>query len=100
MKKYFSKSYKKSKKQNVLPGMFFLSLLLFFSCNSNKTAVKNEAENALHDSASIQTSNVVNANQMLEPCHWSYTVEQNAKDEVTLVATAKIDSGWHLYSHK
>ncbi len=36
--------------------------------------------------------------QILQPCHWSFAVEQNSNDEVILVSTAKLDSGWHLYS--
>ena len=35
---------------------------------------------------------------MLDPCHWSFKVEQNKPDEAILIATAKLDSGWHLYS--
>src|SRR5690242_8253483 len=36
--------------------------------------------------------------QILEPCHWSFKVEQSKPDEVTLIFTAKLDEGWHLYS--
>src|SRR5262249_36535100 len=36
--------------------------------------------------------------QILDPCHWSYKVEQTKPDEATLILTAKLDSGWHLYS--
>jgi Thiol:disulfide interchange protein DsbD, N-terminal len=32
------------------------------------------------------------------PCHWSFKVEQTQPDEATLIITAKLDSGWHLYS--
>lgn len=36
--------------------------------------------------------------QMLDPCHWSFKVEQTKPDEAILISTAKLDSGWHLYS--
>ena len=36
--------------------------------------------------------------QVLEPCHWSFKIEQTKPDEATLIFTAKLDSGWHLYS--
>jgi hypothetical protein len=36
--------------------------------------------------------------KILRPCHWTYKVEQSSPDEATLISTAKLDSGWHLYS--
>jgi hypothetical protein len=36
--------------------------------------------------------------QMPDPCHWSVNVEQTKSDTVMLIITAKLDSGWHLYS--
>ena len=36
--------------------------------------------------------------QTPDPCHWSFKVEQTQTDEATLIFTAKLDSGWHLYS--
>lgn len=36
--------------------------------------------------------------QILEPVKWSFRVEQTKPEEATLVLTAKIDKGWHLYS--
>jgi thiol:disulfide interchange protein DsbD len=33
-----------------------------------------------------------------DPCHWSYSVEQAKPGEAMLILTAKLDSGWHLYS--
>lgn len=89
--------YNSSMKQTVLAAVF-LSCLLFSSCGGNKTG--SNTNNASHDSALSAADNVLDANQMFEPCHWSYTVEQNTTDEATLIATAKIDSGWHLYSQK
>ncbi len=36
--------------------------------------------------------------QIPQPCKWSFSVEQTKPDEATLILTAKLDSGWHLYS--
>lgn len=36
--------------------------------------------------------------QQLDPVKWSYTVKETSADEATLVFTAKLDAGWHLYS--
>ncbi|MDP4280552.1 MAG: cytochrome c biogenesis protein CcdA [Bacteroidota bacterium] len=36
--------------------------------------------------------------QVLEPVKWSYSVEQRQPGEATLLLTAKIDKGWHIYS--
>jgi thiol:disulfide interchange protein DsbD len=36
--------------------------------------------------------------QILDPCKWSFKVEQTKPEEATLIFTAKLDSGWHLYS--
>ncbi len=36
--------------------------------------------------------------QMLEPVSWDTTVNKISDTEYELVATAKIDKGWHLYS--
>lgn len=36
--------------------------------------------------------------QILEPVKWTASVQKISETEYDLVATAKIDSGWHLYS--
>jgi thiol:disulfide interchange protein DsbD len=36
--------------------------------------------------------------QIQNPVKWKYTVEKNGTENATLVITAKIDKGWHLYS--
>lgn len=36
--------------------------------------------------------------QVLEPVKWSYDQEMISEEEARLTFTAKIDSGWHLYS--
>ena len=36
--------------------------------------------------------------QILEPVKWTFKVEQTKPEEATLVLTAAIEKGWHLYS--
>lgn len=36
--------------------------------------------------------------QVLDPVKWSFRAERTTVEEATLVFTAKIDEGWHLYS--
>jgi thiol:disulfide interchange protein DsbD len=36
--------------------------------------------------------------QIPDPCHWSFKVQQTKPGEAVLILTAKLDSGWHLYS--
>ena len=36
--------------------------------------------------------------QILEPVTWSFKVEQTSPEEATLLMTATIEEGWHLYS--
>ena len=79
----------KTKKHLVLTVMF-LSYLIFFSCSTKKPDA-NEEKNPFGIAADT-------ASQILQPCHWSFAVEQSVNGEAILVSTAKLDSGWHLYS--
>lgn len=36
--------------------------------------------------------------QILDPVEWSTSVEKVSETEYKLISTAKIDTGWHLYS--
>jgi len=36
--------------------------------------------------------------QVLDPVHWSFSTKRTGPEEATLLLTAKIDKGWHLYS--
>jgi len=36
--------------------------------------------------------------QILEPVKWTFTIENETATEATLVFTAKVDKGWHVYS--
>lgn len=96
--KFMQGSHKKTQTQFAL-SICGLSCLLLFSCNSDKQNVKNEVDNPR---AGVVTKEKIEdiSGQMLDPCQWSYQVEQNSPDEATLIATAKLDSGWHLYSQK
>jgi thiol:disulfide interchange protein DsbD len=78
-----------AKRQTLLLVMLIFGGLLLSSCNNNKPSTYNKTGNAF--SGDVNTG-------MLYPCHWSFTVEQDSPGEATLVSTAKIDSGWHLYS--
>ena len=64
---------------------------MFSSCRNKKTDANDKGDNPFGISSNTKT-------QILQPCHWSFTVEQSADGEATLISTAKLDSGWHLYS--
>lgn len=70
-------------------------LLSLSSCNSNSPI---ETENKSNSETTNKNKEADLSHQMLSPCHWEYSVEQNFAGEATLVFTAKIDSAWHLYS--
>lgn len=36
--------------------------------------------------------------QILEPVKWTFTIENETATDATLVFTAKVDKGWHVYS--
>ena len=38
--------------------------------------------------------------QILDPVKWSFSAEKVSEQEATLVFTAKIDKGWHVYSQQ
>lgn len=46
----------------------------------------------------LSTISVFAFSQILNPVKWSYSVENNGTEKATLVISAKIDKGWHLYS--
>lgn len=77
-------------KNQLLLNILFLSCMAFSSCNDKKRDV-NDKENPFGITSDTKT-------QILQPCHWSFTVEQSVSGEAILVSTAKLDSGWHLYS--
>jgi thiol:disulfide interchange protein len=41
---------------------------------------------------------ILSYSQILNPVKWTYTVENNGTEKATLVISAKIEKGWHLYS--
>lgn len=78
-------------KNQLLLGVLFLSYVTFSSCSEKKPDANDKQKNPFGI-----TSNT--GSQILQPCNWSFTVEQSANGEAILVSTAKLDSGWHLYS--
>jgi len=88
-----SKHYNRVKKQALL-AMLFLCCLTFSNCSRNKPEINNKAVNPFASATNKDTT------QLLRPCHWTYKVEQSSPDEATLISTAKLDSGWHLYSQR
>ena len=78
-------------KNKFLLTVLFLSCLTFSSCSDKKPDANDKEKNPFGITSNDET-------QILKPCHWSYTVEQSVTGEAILVSTAKLDSGWHLYS--
>lgn len=69
------------------------SYLILSSCSNKKPEVNDKDKNPFGVSAHTES-------QLLQPAHWSFTVEQGANGEAILVSTAKLDSGWQLYSQQ
>ncbi len=80
-------------RKHLLLTVLTLSYLLFSSCSNKKTEAVEKKENPFGVASKAET-------QILQPCHWSFTVEQSANGEAMLISTAKLDSGWHLYSQR
>src|SRR4051812_31862867 len=77
----------------LLLSLLFLSYFAFYSCSDKKADANDKEKNPFGIDSNIES-------QILQPCHWSFTVEQLADGEALLVSTAKLDSGWHLYSQR
>ena len=71
--------------------------MLFSSCGSHQPEATNAAGAAFSDTAGKGGPENI-GNRMLAPCKWSFQVEFKNRNEATLISTATIDSGWHLYS--
>jgi hypothetical protein len=78
-------------KNQLLLIVLFLSYLTFSSCGDRKPEANDKVKNPFGITSDA-------GSQILQPCHWSFTVEQSVNGEAILVSTAKLDSGWHLYS--
>jgi hypothetical protein len=78
-------------KNQLMLTVLFLSYLMFFSCSDKKPDASDSKKNPFGITSKAES-------QILQPCHWSFTVEQNVSGEAILISTAKLDSGWHLYS--
>src|SRR5687767_2696671 len=79
-------------KNQLLPTVMLFSCLIFFSCSDKKPEASSK-ENPFGIASDTAT-------HLLQPCHWTFTVEQSVHGEAILVSTAKLDSGWHLYSQR
>lgn len=93
MKNTLISKYANEVKKQVLIGMLFLSYFTFSSCSDKKPDAIDKKKNPFGITSTPET-------QILQPCHWSFTVEQSVNGEAILVSTAKLDSGWHLYSQQ
>jgi thiol:disulfide interchange protein DsbD len=65
--------------------------LTFSSCSGKKADSDNKEKNPFGGTSNTET-------KIVQPCHWTFTVEQSVSGEAMLVSKAKLDSGWHLYS--
>jgi hypothetical protein len=88
--KFTSTHYNGVKSQGL--AMLFLCCLTFFNCSRNKPETNNEELNPFASATNKDTT------QILRPCSWTFRVEQSLPDEAILISTAKLDSGWYLYS--
>lgn len=79
--------------RHLLFAILGFSHLIFSSCNSKKVDAAGKESNPFGIASSMES-------QILQPCHWSFTVEHGANGEAILVSTAKLDSGWQLYSQQ
>jgi hypothetical protein len=78
-------------KNQLLSTVLVLSYLPFSSCSDKKANSSNKEKNPFDNASGTAT-------KILQPCHWTFSVEQSVNGEAVLVSTAKLDSGWHLYS--
>jgi hypothetical protein len=75
----------------LLSTILLLSYLTFSSCSDKKADTNNKEKNPFGTALNTET-------KILQPCHWTFSAEQSVNGETILVSTAKLDSGWHLYS--
>jgi thiol:disulfide interchange protein DsbD len=78
-------------RNQLLSTILLLSYLTFSSCTDKKADANNNEKNPFGGASNTET-------KMLQPCRWTFLVEQSVNGEATLVSTAKLESGWHLYS--
>ena len=80
-------------KNQLLLTVLLTSYFTFSSCSNKKPDADDKEKNPFGITSDTGA-------QILQPCHWSFAVEQNVNGEAILVSTAKLDSGWHLYSQQ
>jgi hypothetical protein len=71
--------------------ILLVTSLTFSSCSDKKADTNINEKNPFGSASNTET-------KILQPCRWTYSVEQSVTGEAILVSTAKLDSGWHLYS--
>ncbi len=75
----------------LLSTILLLSYLPFASCSDKKADTSNKETNPFGSVSDTET-------KILHPCRWTFSVGQSGNGEAVLLSTAKLDSGWHLYS--
>jgi hypothetical protein len=75
----------------LLSTIVLLSFLTFTTCSEKKADSNQEEKNPFGSTSNTET-------KIIHPCRWTFTVEQIGNGETILVSTAKLGSGWHLYS--
>jgi hypothetical protein len=75
----------------ILSAILLLSYLTFSSCSDKQSGTNNKENNPFGEASNTEA-------KILHPCHWTFSVEESVNGESMLVSTAKLDSGWHLYS--
>lgn len=80
-------------KNQLLLTVLFLSYFAFSSCIDKKRDANDKEKNPFGITSKTET-------QILQPCDWSFTVEESVNGEAILVSTVKLDSGWQLYSQQ
>ena len=73
--------------------VLLLSFFILSSCSEKKQEENVKKKNPFGIASTTET-------QILKPCDWSFTIERPVAGEAILVSTAKLDSGWILYSQQ
>jgi thiol:disulfide interchange protein len=74
--------------------LFLLSIILLIASALGMYATSTRA----HGDAGIIAPQQTTGQQIFEPVHWSFAVQDLGNDEFQLNATASIDPGWHVYA--
>jgi hypothetical protein len=73
--------------------LVFAQFIVFTSCDRGaRPSAESEGERVMPQREQAAVPG------MLHPCHWTYALTQTDPGEWVWTATARIDSGWHLYA--